>query len=48
MSYSTDGKRYNQAGQPFQAREGKWIGAKYGVFSIAPDKTSRGWVDMEK
>lgn len=48
MSYSTDGKRYNQAGQPFQAREGKWIGAKYGVFSIAPDKTSRGWVDMEE
>lgn len=47
LSYSTDGKHFKQIARPFQAREGKWIGAKYGVFSIAPDKSSRGWVEVE-
>lgn len=48
LSYSSDGKNYKTVAQPFQAREGKWIGAKYGAFSIAPDKTSRGWVDVDR
>ena len=48
LSYSSDGKIYKTVPQTFQAREGKWIGAKYGAFSIAPDKTSRGWVDVEQ
>lgn len=34
-SYSLDGKRFHHTGQPFTAREGKWIGAKAGFFATA-------------
>ena len=48
FSYSTDGKRFINAGEPFQAREGKWIGAKLGLFAIQPDpKGGEGWVDAD-
>lgn len=44
--YSTDGRRYNEAGR-FKARAGKWIGAKAGFYSITPSGTSdRGWIDI--
>jgi beta-xylosidase len=33
FAYSTDGKRFKDLGKTFQAREGKWIGAKVGLFS---------------
>ena len=33
--YSLDGKKYQPAGEPFTARQGKWIGAKVGLFSTA-------------
>lgn len=33
FSYSTDNKQYLPVGPDFQAREGKWIGAKIGLFS---------------
>ena len=46
LSYSLDGQHYTSLPEPFQAREGKWIGAKYGLFSIAPHGSSRGWVDI--
>ncbi len=46
MSYSIDGKHFMSLPDLFQAREGKWIGAKYGVFSIAPNKGSKGWIDL--
>lgn len=47
FAYSTDGgKHFTDISDSFQAREGKWIGAKYGVFSIAPHKTVKGWVDL--
>lgn len=45
--YSTDGKRYITAGKPFTARQGKWIGAKMGLFSTAPYGKERGWVDAD-
>lgn len=32
FSYSLDGKRYLPAGQPFTAKPGRWIGAKWGFF----------------
>ena len=45
--YSTDGgKHYTKIEDSFKAREGKWIGAKYGAFSIAPHSSIKGWVDM--
>lgn len=46
ISYSTDGIHYTPLTTPFQAREGVWIGAKYGVYSITPT-ASRGWIDLE-
>ncbi len=45
--YSLDGKTYQRAGEPFTAREGKWIGAKVGLFSTAPYGAERGWVDAD-
>lgn len=48
FSYSTDGKRFTNVGQPFEARQGKWIGAKVGLFSVSPHGTNnRGWVDAD-
>jgi len=38
FSYSFDGKTFTQAGTEFQAREGKWIGAKVGLFCTRPTK----------
>lgn len=47
FSYSTDGKRYTRTDITFTAREGKWIGAKVGLFSTAPHDKQRGWVDAD-
>ncbi|HBI57486.1 MAG TPA: glycoside hydrolase [Porphyromonadaceae bacterium] len=47
FSYSLDGKKFISAGQPFQARAGKWIGAKTGLFSVTPDGNDRGWIDID-
>lgn len=49
FSYSLDGKRYQPLGKPFQAREGKWIGAKVGTFCTRPAiKTNDGgWADVD-
>lgn len=48
FSYSLDGKKYNHLGIDFQSREGKWVGAKVGVFSTVPNGTERGWLNIEK
>lgn len=32
FSYSPDGKKFMDIGEVFQAKEGKWIGAKVGIF----------------
>ena len=47
VTYSIDGCQFTPVAIPFQAREGKWIGAKYGVFSITHDAKSKGWVDLK-
>lgn len=36
FSYSTDGKDFHPIGESFQATEGKWIGAKIGLFCSRP------------
>lgn len=46
ISYSTDGKNFTQCPKPFKARQGKWIGAKYGIFSISRTGIERGWIDL--
>lgn len=35
FSYSTDGKNFCKIGEEFIAKEGKWIGAKVGLFSFS-------------
>lgn len=42
FSYSEDGKRFKKTGKPFQAKPGKWIGSKVGLFSISTDEAKRG------
>jgi hypothetical protein len=38
FSFSTDGAKFTNLGVPFKAREGKWIGAKVGLFFTRPGK----------
>lgn len=47
FSYSLDGKKFMEAGTLFKARQGKWIGAKVGMFSVTPHGKERGWVDVD-
>jgi len=47
FAYSTDGKKFITAKTTFKARAGKWIGAKAGFYSIAPEgMNERGWIDV--
>ena len=41
FSWSVDGAHFTPIGEPFTAREGKWIGAKVGLFSVAPAGAAR-------
>jgi hypothetical protein len=34
FSFSVDGKSFVPLGQPFHARQGRWIGAKVGIFAV--------------
>ena len=46
--YSTDGRRYHEAGTPFTMRPGKWIGAKMGYVATCRNRQSnRGWIDAD-
>lgn len=47
FSYSTDGRRFHKVGSQFTARQGKWIGAKVGLFSVTPHGQERGWMDAD-
>lgn len=40
FSYSLDGQQFQPVGQEFTAREGKWIGAKLGLFCTRPAQTN--------
>jgi len=42
FSYSENGKSFENIGEPFQAKAGKWIGAKVGIYSVSDPKVSRG------
>ena len=35
FSYGSDGKQFSPLGESFTAREGKWIGARVGLFCLA-------------
>ena len=48
FSYSMDGKKFQQAGNPIQMRQGKWIGAKFGFVSVETNpKSDCGWIDAD-
>ena len=48
FAYSTDGKKFTPCGEPFEMRQGKWIGAKFGFVAAEPDpKVDRGWVEAD-
>ena len=48
FNYSTDGKKYEQLPQTFKARQGKWIGAKIGMFIMNQSvNTTRSFVDVD-
>lgn len=34
FSYSTDGKSFTTIGEPFKARQGRWIGSTVGLFAV--------------
>jgi len=42
FSYSENGKSFENIGEPFQAKPGKWIGAKVGIYSVSDPKVSGG------
>jgi hypothetical protein len=48
FSYSSDGEKYQPIGADFQAKQGKWIGAKMGMFILNKiPQTQRSWVDID-
>ena len=48
FSYSMNGKKYQDVGEEFTMREGKWIGAKIGFVAVQPyGNESRGWIDAD-
>lgn len=48
FSYSVDGKTFAPVGQQFQARQGKWIGAKIGIFALGKGSVSEmGYADYD-
>ena len=48
FSYSLNGKKFQNCGEPFKMRQGKWIGAKFGFLSVETNaKADRGWVDAD-
>lgn len=48
FSYSTDGKEFKNAGPVFEAKPGRWIGAKLGYFALREGITNdSGTVDID-
>lgn len=47
--YSIDGIHFKKLGKAFQAKEGRWIGAKVGTFCTRPaiKVSDGGWVDID-
>jgi beta-xylosidase len=48
FSFSSDGNKFIPIGEPFKAREGKWIGARVGLFSLAMSEgPQHGYADFD-
>ncbi|MBO7259051.1 MAG: glycoside hydrolase 43 family protein [Paludibacteraceae bacterium] len=48
-TYSYDGKKFHKIGNDFTVKEGKWIGAKMGLFCTRPHIVTNdgGWMDVD-
>ena len=42
FSYSENGQKFENIGETFQSKPGKWIGAKVGIYSLSDAKVPRG------
>jgi beta-xylosidase len=48
FSYSADGVKFTPVGESFKARQGKWIGAKVGLFAVGTGKAREyGYADFD-
>ena len=48
FSYSLDGTKFTTVGEPFTARQGRWIGAKVGLFAVRTGQTREtGYADFD-
>ncbi len=48
FSWAESGKSFTPIGKTFKAKEGKWIGAKFGLFAVTDGKTNDGgWLDVD-
>jgi len=48
FSFSEDGKNFVPTGELFTAREGRWVGARVGLFALANDRRpKRGYADFD-
>ena len=48
FSLSSDGQHFTTLGEPFRARQGRWIGAKLGLFAVRPsDSGKAGYADYD-
>ncbi|MBI3123782.1 MAG: glycoside hydrolase 43 family protein [Ignavibacteriales bacterium] len=47
FSFSADGKSFEQIGNEFLAKEGRWVGAKIGLFSESVNPTESSFADFD-
>jgi beta-xylosidase len=48
FAYSTDGRTFIPIGESFKARQGRWIGAKVGIFAVGNGSVSEmGYADFD-
>lgn len=48
FSYSLDGKAFKEVSKDFEAKPGRWVGAKLGLFCMRTDETNdAGFVDID-
>ena len=48
FAYSQNGKKLTPCGEAFTMRQGKWIGAKFGLVAVESNpKSDRGWIEAD-
>lgn len=48
FAYSLNGKKFTPCGEAFTMRQGKWIGAKFGLIAVESNpKADRGWIEAD-